>query len=45
METSYPAIIKIGVYAITGCTEPVDVRFDNFSLSEGKTATAKKKAR
>jgi regulation of enolase protein 1 (concanavalin A-like superfamily) len=45
METSYPATIKVGLYAINGCTEPIDVRFDNFSFSEGKTATAKKKGR
>ena len=33
METSYPSKIKVGFYAINGCTEPFTARFEDFSFS------------
>jgi regulation of enolase protein 1 (concanavalin A-like superfamily) len=39
MEPTYPATLKVGLYAINGCTDPVKVRFDNYSFTEGKAAT------
>ena len=46
METSYPGMIKVGLYAINGCTEPIAVRFEDFDFNQGKSgSTAKKKAR
>jgi regulation of enolase protein 1 (concanavalin A-like superfamily) len=44
MEPSYPASVKVGLYAINGCTEPISVRFEDFQLTLGK-ATAKAKPR
>jgi regulation of enolase protein 1 (concanavalin A-like superfamily) len=42
METSYPATLKVGLYAINGCTEPITVRFEDFRFTEGRPAgTAK----
>ena len=39
METSYPATLKVGLYAINGCTDPVTVRFEHFSFNQGKATT------
>ena len=36
METSYPATIKVGLYAINGCNQPTTVEFENFQFAEGK---------
>ncbi len=45
MEPGYPSTLKVGLYAINGCSEPTDVRFDNFSFTEGKaTGRAKTKS-
>jgi hypothetical protein len=44
MEPSYPSSVKVGLYAINGCTDPISVRFEDFQLTLGK-ATAKAKAR
>ena len=44
MEPTYPATLKVGLYAINGCTDPISVRFDNFQFTEGR-ATAKAKTR
>jgi hypothetical protein len=38
MEPSYPPTLKVGLYAINGCTDPVSVRFENFSFGEGSAA-------
>jgi regulation of enolase protein 1 (concanavalin A-like superfamily) len=44
METSYPATIKVGLYAINGCADPVIVKFEDFDFTEGKgTGKGKKK--
>jgi regulation of enolase protein 1 (concanavalin A-like superfamily) len=46
METSYPATLKVGLYAINGCTDPITVRFEDFSFNQGKASgTAKTKRR
>jgi regulation of enolase protein 1 (concanavalin A-like superfamily) len=45
METSYPASLKVGLYAINGCTDPITVRFDDFQFTEGKAPTASKTKR
>lgn len=48
MELGYPATLKVGLYAINGCTEPMSVRFEDFDLSEKKAtgkASAKAKSR
>jgi regulation of enolase protein 1 (concanavalin A-like superfamily) len=46
MEPSYPSTLKVGLYAINGCTEPINVRFEDFQFTEGKaTARAKTKRR
>jgi regulation of enolase protein 1 (concanavalin A-like superfamily) len=45
METSYPATIKVGLYGINGCTDPVTMRFEDFKFTEGKSVSAKKKSR
>lgn len=37
MEPSYPATLKVGLYAINGCTDPVTVRFEDFQFTQGKT--------
>ncbi|MDR3639538.1 MAG: DUF1349 domain-containing protein [Isosphaeraceae bacterium] len=44
METSYPATLKVGLYAINGCTDPVTIRFEDFQFTEGK-GNAKAKRR
>jgi regulation of enolase protein 1 (concanavalin A-like superfamily) len=46
MEPSYPPTLKVGLYAINGCTDPISVRFEDFSFTEGKAAPkAKTKGR
>jgi regulation of enolase protein 1 (concanavalin A-like superfamily) len=40
LETNYPATVKVGLYAINGCTDPVAVQFDQFSLNQGKAGGA-----
>ena len=48
MEPTYPATLKVGLYAINGCTDPMSVRFENFQFSEGSAtpkAGAKAKAK
>jgi regulation of enolase protein 1 (concanavalin A-like superfamily) len=46
METSYPGTIKVGLYAINGCSDPIDVRFEDFDFDQSKAGgTAKKKGR
>jgi regulation of enolase protein 1 (concanavalin A-like superfamily) len=46
MEPTYPSTLKVGLYAINGCTEPISVQFDNFQFTEGAaTPKAKAKAR
>jgi regulation of enolase protein 1 (concanavalin A-like superfamily) len=40
MEPSYLATLKVGLYAINGCTDPISVRFDSYNFTEG-TATTK----
>ena len=44
MEPSYPATLKVGLYAINGSTDPTGVRFEDFNFTEGKAA-AKAKTR
>lgn len=44
METSYPSTLKVGLYAINGCSDPVSMRFEDFQFSQGK-ASAKAKGR
>jgi hypothetical protein len=43
METSYPAVLKVGFYAINGCTDPITVRFEGFSFNQGKANTKSKR--
>jgi regulation of enolase protein 1 (concanavalin A-like superfamily) len=38
MEPSYPATLKVGLYAINGCTDPISVRFEDFNFTEGSSA-------
>ncbi len=46
METSYPSTLKVGLYAINGCSEPITVRFEEYSFNQGKAAvTGKTKKR
>ncbi len=45
MEPSYPATLKVGLYAINGCTDPVSVRFEDFQFNEGKPAAKAKTKR
>lgn len=45
MELSYPATLKVGLYAINGCTDPMSVRFEDFHFTEGKAAAPKAKAK
>ncbi len=42
METSYPATLKVGLYAINGCTDPVTIRFEDLSFNEGKSGAGTK---
>lgn len=44
METSYPATLKVGLYAINGCSEPVSMHFEDFNFNQGK-ASAKGKTK
>jgi hypothetical protein len=44
MEPTYPSALKVGLYAINGCTDPMSVRFEDFQFTEGK-ATAKARTR
>ena len=43
METSYPSTLKVGLYAINGCTDPVSMRFEDFQFSQGKASAKAKK--
>jgi regulation of enolase protein 1 (concanavalin A-like superfamily) len=45
MEPSYPSTIKVGRYAINGCTEPFMARFEDFSFAEGKDVAKQAKKR
>jgi regulation of enolase protein 1 (concanavalin A-like superfamily) len=45
MEPSYPVTLKVGLYAINGCTDPISVRFEDFQFTEGKPAASAKARR
>lgn len=45
MEPTYPSTLKVGLYAINGCTKPITVTFDHFSVSQGKSSASAKKRR
>ena len=46
METGYPATLKVGLYAINGCTDPITVQFEDFDFTQKKAGgTAKPKAK
>jgi hypothetical protein len=38
MEPSYPATFEVGPYTINGCTDPMSVRVEDFSYTEGKAS-------
>jgi regulation of enolase protein 1 (concanavalin A-like superfamily) len=48
MEPTYPATLKVGLYGINGCADPVTMRFDNYKFTEGSgpaNASSKAKSR
>jgi regulation of enolase protein 1 (concanavalin A-like superfamily) len=45
MELSYPSTLKVGLYVINGCSDPTTVAFSDYSFTEGKGASAKRKSR
>jgi regulation of enolase protein 1 (concanavalin A-like superfamily) len=42
MEPSYPSTLKVGLYAINGCSDPTSLKIDRFEFTEGKPAARKK---
>ena len=42
MEPSYPATLKVGLYAINTSSDPLTVRFEDFNLTEGKAGSTKR---
>ena len=41
METSYPATLKVGLYAINTSSDPLAVRFEDYNFTEGKGSRTK----
>lgn len=42
IEAEWPARLKVGLYAINGCTDPISVRFEDVHFTEGKATTRAK---